>query len=78
MAIRQRQEAIEKYYKNPSTCQCCGKVIEVIGTEKIPPLKKRKFCSKSCSAKVRNSNRRPIERVKRFCGIRVFLIFRIE
>jgi hypothetical protein len=61
-AIILRKKALEKYYSNPVFCKNCKEVIKVKENEKVPNVKKRKFCSSSCSASFNNIG---IIRVKR-------------
>jgi len=44
----QRQRAINKYYKSPSICKYCGKVIRIKNKEKASYVKRKKFCNRSC------------------------------
>ena len=55
MAIRQRKEALAKYYLNPNKCKLCESIIHVPDSAKIPSIKLKKFCNKSCAAKFNNS-----------------------
>ena len=55
MAIRQRQEAIKKYYENPNHCKFCLKIIKVNEKQKVAEVRKKKFCDRSCAAKLNNS-----------------------
>lgn len=57
MATRQREEALLRYYSNPSICRCCGKVIPVKDDQTAGEIRKRKFCDHSCSAKHSNTIR---------------------
>jgi hypothetical protein len=54
MAIRQRQEALDKYYANPNYCKYCGKVIEVQDGQRVPEVRSKQFCNKSCAASHNN------------------------
>lgn len=54
MAIRQREDALKRYYLNPNKCKFCGEIIKVRDGEKTRAAKIRKFCSQSCSAKFNN------------------------
>ena len=56
MALRQREEAIKKYYENPNYCKECNAIIE-IGKSKVSIIKQKQFCSHSCSAKHSNKIR---------------------
>ena len=49
--------SIHKYYKNPVICQQCGKIIEVKEGEKLFDIRRKKFCSKTCSAIYNNKKR---------------------
>jgi hypothetical protein len=56
-ARRQRKEALQKYYQNPSICKYCGKVIQVKEGKKPSTARRKTFCDHSCSAKFNNRNR---------------------
>lgn len=43
MAIRQRKEALERYYQNPNICMCCGKIIDVLDNQKVGEVRKKSF-----------------------------------
>ena len=45
-----RDEAIDKYYENPVKCLECGVVIDIPDGVKVTEIRRRKFCSMSCSA----------------------------
>ena len=64
----ERQEALERYYKNPNICLYCGKVIEVPEGKKIQETRRKKFCNSSCSAKYNNRKRTENKKVK-ICSI---------
>ena len=49
-AIKERKEAIEKYYNNPNRCLFCSKVIIVKERERVCEVRKKKFCDCKCSA----------------------------
>ena len=53
-AIILRKKALEKYYENPVFCKNCNEIIGVKENEKVSSIKKRKFCSSSCSASFNN------------------------
>lgn len=55
MATRQRQEAEAEYLSNPNYCLCCNKIIELKDGVKVSEIKKKKFCSSSCAAKINNT-----------------------
>lgn len=52
-----RENSIKRYYENPVICKECNKVIEVREGEKVSDVKKRIFCSKTCSATHNNKKR---------------------
>ena len=56
-AIKERLDAINKYYKNPQICQSCRKIIEVKQSDKVRDVKRKKFCNKSCAASFNNRKR---------------------
>lgn len=39
-----REKALEDYYKNPSICKNCGKVLIVPDGGRIYDTKRKKFC----------------------------------
>jgi hypothetical protein len=53
-AIILRKKALEKYYEDPIFCKNCNEVIQVRENEKVSTIRKRKFCSSSCSASFNN------------------------
>lgn len=57
MAIRQRQEALKKYYENPNKCKYCHAIIEVNDSQKVSEVRKKTFCNQSCNAQQANKNR---------------------
>lgn len=69
---QRRQEALDRYYKDPSFCLTCGKVIEV--TPGMAPFrtKKKTFCDSACAG-ITNGKKFP-KRKKlpptncKFCG----------
>jgi hypothetical protein len=56
-AIKFRKIAIDEYYKNPNFCKKCQNIINVNGRERVCQVKKKKFCSRSCSASYNNQIR---------------------
>lgn len=50
-AKKQREGALNKYYKNPNICLYCKKIITVKDGAKIRTAKKKKFCNFSCYGK---------------------------
>lgn len=55
-ASKQRETALASYYSSPNICLECGLVIEV-GDKKVAEIRRRKFCSSSCSCKYSNKSR---------------------
>lgn len=53
-AVSQRREAIERYLKRPNLCEFCGLPILVRDHERVPEVRKKKYCSHSCAAKHSN------------------------
>lgn len=51
------EKALEEYYKNPSICQHCGKIIKVPEGGRIYDTKRKKFCNSSCSASFNNKGK---------------------
>lgn len=50
MALKQREDALNRYEKNPIFCKFCNtKVIVPIGV-KVSTIRKKNFCSQRCSA----------------------------
>ena len=56
-AIINRKLALEKYYKDPKICKECKKIIEVPDGVKIPQIKEKIFCNRSCAAIFNNKKR---------------------
>jgi hypothetical protein len=52
-----RNKLLKQYNENPNKCLFCGNDILAKENERIYEVKKRKFCSKSCSAKYNNAHR---------------------
>lgn len=52
-----RQRSLAAYYTNPSFCKTCCKVIEVREGRPAHEARNKKFCSRSCSAKLNNTTR---------------------
>jgi hypothetical protein len=74
--IKQRAKAIQDYYASPNSCKNCNQVICVPDGTKVSAVRKKVFCSHTCSATVSNKNRskrqkQPKETVRscRACGI---------
>jgi hypothetical protein len=58
-AHKKRNDALEKYYKNPHFCKQCGKIIKVKGKTKVNETKRRQCCSKKCSNKYKIKYKQP-------------------
>ena len=54
----QRKRSVKSYYNDPNYCKECGDVIELRDDQCPAEAYKQKFCSRSCSAKHNNSERR--------------------
>jgi predicted nucleic acid-binding Zn ribbon protein len=52
-----RQAALDTYYKNPVSCKNCLSVSRVPENVKPSEIRRRKFCSQSCSAKYNNQGK---------------------
>jgi len=48
-AIKSRKEALDRYYANPNVCLYCQEIIQVKDNERIPWVRKKKFCNRSCA-----------------------------
>lgn len=46
--IKTRLKALKKYYKNPNNCNTCGKIIEVLESQRPSDARKKKFCDHKC------------------------------
>lgn len=57
MAVRQREQALKKYYEHPNVCLNCEKIIDVKKGQKVGEVRKRKFCNHQCSAAYTNIKR---------------------
>ena len=53
MARRQRSAAVTAYYAAPNHCHYCDKVIDVGPNERVPDVKRKKFCNKECFSNYR-------------------------
>jgi len=53
-----RERALKKYYKHPSVCLQCHKVIEVPDGHKVGETKSKCFCNHTCAAIFNNARRR--------------------
>ena len=65
-AIKNRGEAIKRYYEDPNRCLYCSKIIEV-GNRKVCEVRHRKFCGKSCAASYNNISTPKKKRKKNIC-----------
>ena len=54
MAIRQRKEALQRYYENPNLCKNCNNIIPVPEKGKVRDARIKKFCNRSCAATYNN------------------------
>jgi predicted restriction endonuclease len=61
---RSRALAIENYYKNPSKCKECGCIIEIVKDQRCSDVRKKIFCSRSCSV-IHNNKLRPKKEPKK-------------
>jgi predicted nucleic acid-binding Zn ribbon protein len=52
-----RQKALDRYYANPAKCGHCKEIIQVPDNIKPSEIRRRKFCSKNCSAKYNNQGK---------------------
>lgn len=57
-ALLQRKQAIDGYMKNPVICGNCNNAIPVLTGEKVSAVKKKKYCSRACSATANNKKRK--------------------
>lgn len=48
MAKRQRRAALRAYYNDPNRCLYCNSVILVGEHERVPDVRKKKYCDKIC------------------------------
>lgn len=55
--------SLKEYNLNPNLCKFCGKPIYAPQGKKLYETKLKKFCSKSCAAKLNNKGN-----IKNFCG----------
>ncbi len=56
-AIVLKKQALERYYKSPNICKNCKKVIQVNKDQKVSEVRKKSFCTRSCSGSYNNSHR---------------------
>jgi predicted restriction endonuclease len=54
---RRREKSLKEYYENPNICKCCGEIIVVGEKQKVREIRKKIFCSHSCSATFNNQQR---------------------
>lgn len=62
-ALKQREEALVKYYLSPNKCIECNAIIE-IGDKKVSEIRRKKFCSSSCSCRHSNKTRIRVKKEK--------------
>lgn len=61
--------SLEKYLENPNKCLHCGKPILPQEGQRLSDVKKKKFCSHSCSASYNNSKRSNTKDESNYCPI---------
>ena len=67
-ALLARKRAIDKYYSDPNHCQNCDHIITVEANQRVPEVRKKKFCNQSCAAVFNNTKSPKRKRAeKRFC-----------
>ena len=54
---KRRKKSIDDYYISPNICKCCCEIIKIGETQKVSEVRKKKFCSQSCSAIFNNGKR---------------------
>jgi predicted restriction endonuclease len=54
---RKREKSLKEYYENPNICKCCDEIIVVGEKQKVSEIRKKIFCSHSCSATFNNQQR---------------------
>lgn len=59
-AKKQREKAIKNYYLNPIMCKNCNRIIEIKPNEKVSTVRRKVFCSHSCSAIYSNTSRKKL------------------
>jgi|SRR6478609_644189 len=52
--ILSRQHAIDAYHTNPNICEECGNPILVKGVATVASVRKKRYCTRSCSTKANN------------------------
>ena len=50
MALRQREQALKRYYDAPNICLMCNKIIKIADGQKVAIARRKKFCNHSCAA----------------------------
>lgn len=50
-----RDKALKNYYSNPNICLYCKEIIIVKDHQKVADVRKKKFCSHSCSLRFKNN-----------------------
>lgn len=54
---RQRERAVANYLSSPNICQACNSEILPSGTQRMPDVRKKRFCDSSCAARFNNLKR---------------------
>jgi len=49
-----RRKALDDYYKSPNICKCCGDIIKIGDNQKPSEVRKKIYCSRSCSVTYNN------------------------
>ena len=65
MAVRQKQEAIDRYQSAPKHCRHCGKILILRDGQKPSDIRLRSFCDRSCAAKHNNQGINRSARLKK-------------
>lgn len=55
-AEMRRDEALDRYSRNPNKCLNCGNIIEIQPKHTAAETRRKKFCSKSCASTYNNRN----------------------
>jgi hypothetical protein len=53
-AIKLRKIAIDNYHLDPNFCKSCNSIINILDSERVSTVRKKVFCSSSCSATYNN------------------------
>lgn len=74
MAIRQKQEALIRYYENPNICKQCCNIILVPDNTRVSDTRVKKFCNRKCASIFNNHKRakpKIIIKKARQCNLRL-------